>query len=48
MQDALAAYEKLRLDMYAAEDRIAQAQRRVNNINAEIQAAQEAAQQAAA
>mgnify|MGYP002515808848 CR=1 FL=1 len=35
-------------DMYAAEDRIAPAQRRVNNINAEIQAAQDAAQQAAA
>ena len=48
MQDALARYEQIKLDMYAAEDRIAQAQRRVNNINAEIQAAQEAAQQAAA
>lgn len=43
MQDALAKYEQLKLDMYAAEDRIQQAQGAVNRLNAEVQAAQEAA-----
>lgn len=40
IKDALNQYEQLRLDMYAAEDRIQQAQNRVNDINAAIAAAQ--------
>lgn len=33
MKEAMADFEKLKLNMYAAEDRIAQAQNRVNNYN---------------
>ena len=47
MQDALAKYEQLRLNMYAAEDRIQQAHAAVNRINTEVKAAQEAAAAAA-
>lgn len=36
MQAALKDYQQLRLDMYATEDRIAQAQNVMNNINAQL------------
>ena len=36
MKEALANYEKLRLDMYAAEDRIQQAQNAVNALNEQV------------